>query len=93
MIPEPIVISELRLGSDIENEHQTWAKFLIVKTVATRREAAAKFKLMALNNEDSQPFGLKLAIHFDSRILGHNHCNCRRDNLFFIQGGLHIISG
>jgi len=27
MIPEPIVISELRLGGDIENEHQTWANF------------------------------------------------------------------
>src|SRR5260370_30676309 len=27
-------------------------------------------------------FGLKFAIHFDSRILGHKHCNCQRDNLF-----------
>ncbi len=63
-----------------------------MKTVATCREAAAKFKLMAINNEDSQPFGLKLASHFDSRILVHKHCNCRRDDLFFIHSGLHTDS-
>jgi len=64
MIPEAIVISELRLGSAIENEHQTWAKFLIVKTVVTRREAAAKLKLMALNNEDLQPLWLEIGNPF-----------------------------
>ena len=64
MIPEAIVISELRLGSAIENEHQTGAKFLTVKTVITRREAAAKLKLMALNNEDLQPPWLEIGNPF-----------------------------
>ncbi len=31
-----------------------------MKTVVTRREAAAKFKLMALNTEDLQPFWLEI---------------------------------
>ena len=56
--------SELRLGSAIENEHQTGAKFLTVKTVITRREAAAKLKLMALNNEDLQPPWLEIGNPF-----------------------------
>ena len=47
-ILEPIVISDVR------------GKFLIVKTVVTRREAAARFKLMALNNEDLQPLWLEI---------------------------------
>ncbi len=37
-------------------------------------------------------FGLKLAIHFDSRILGHKHCNCQRNDPFFTQSGLHTDS-
>src|SRR5260370_22130948 len=32
-------------------------------------------------------FRLKFAIHFDSRILGHKHCNCQRDNLFLPRAG------
>src|SRR6266511_6446123 len=48
---------------------------------------------MALNNDDSQPFGLKLTSHFDSRISVHKHCNCRRDDLFFIRAGfIQILS-
>jgi len=35
-----------------------------VKTVVTRREAAAKFKLMALNNEDLQPLWLEIGNPF-----------------------------
>ena len=46
--------SELRLGSAIETSIKRELSFLIVKTVATRPEVAARFKLMALNNEDSQ---------------------------------------
>jgi len=37
---------------------------LIVKTVVTRREAAAKLKLMALNNEDLQPLWLEIGNPF-----------------------------
>jgi len=35
-----------------------------VKTVVTCREAAAKFKLMALNNEDLQPLWLEIGNSF-----------------------------
>ncbi len=35
-----------------------------MKTVVARREAAAKFKLMALNNEDLQPLWLEIGNPF-----------------------------
>jgi hypothetical protein len=35
-----------------------------VKTVVTRLEAAAKFKLMAFNNEDLQPLWLEIGNPF-----------------------------